>query len=537
MLGNLDPQNRLFATDNNYLKYIGEDTFYGFLAKQRHRLFDDADFADLYCKDNGRPSVPPSLLAVALLLQAHDKVSDAEATAKSRYDLRWKVALGLEIDENLFAKSTLQTFRAQLIIHDKVGKLFKASLDEARLKGLFGGRRKLKLAVDTTPIFGKGAVKDTYNLLADGIRQLARELARILERPLKKWAREHNLDRYFGSSIKGESDVDWSDEGSKRAFLTSIVNDAARLLIIAGNVRSRLDEASADDAAIVEASELLRTLLLQDVERRPDDEFAVKWGTVKDRIISTTDPEMRAGHKSASKRFEGHKASVAVDTDTGLITEVDVIAGNAPDNSDVMALVEHSEENTGMEVGTTIGDCAYGDGATRQAFVDAGRELVARVPKRPNRATFPKEDFDIDLAAETVTCPAGKTTRIWHWSKSNGHRVRRFTFPASVCNTCALRSKCTTKSGMKSYGRTVTLHPQEALLQAARAFQRTAAFVDCVRRRQVVEHRLARLVQLGIRQSRFFGRLKTKFQLLMAATVANFTLIMNADAKIAISAA
>lgn len=90
---------------------------------------------------------------------------------------------------------------------------------------------------------------------------------------------------------------------------------------------------------------------------------------------------------------------------------------------------------------------------------------------------------------------------------------------------------------MKSYGRTVTLHPQEALLQAARAYQRTAAFVDCVRRRQVVEHRLARLVQLGIRQSRFFGRLKTKFQLLMAATVANFTLIMNADAKIAISAA
>jgi len=79
MLGNTDPQNRLFTTDNNYLKYIGENTFYAFLAKPRHRLFDDADFADLYCADNGRPSVLPSLLAVALLLQAHDKDSDAKS--------------------------------------------------------------------------------------------------------------------------------------------------------------------------------------------------------------------------------------------------------------------------------------------------------------------------------------------------------------------------------------------------------------------------------------------------------------------------
>jgi len=75
MLSRLDPQKKLFAADNNYLNYVGADTFYGFLAKQRHRLFNDDDFAELYCANNGRPSVPPSLLAVALLLQAYDKVS------------------------------------------------------------------------------------------------------------------------------------------------------------------------------------------------------------------------------------------------------------------------------------------------------------------------------------------------------------------------------------------------------------------------------------------------------------------------------
>ena len=41
----------------------------------------------------------------------------------------------------------------------------------------------------------------------------------------------------------------------------------------------------------------------------------------------------------------------------------------------------------------------------------------------------------------------------------------------------------------------------------------------------MVEHRLARLVQLGIRQSRYFGRVKTRFQLYLAATVANLTLV------------
>ena len=69
------------------------------------------------------------------------------------------------------------------------------------------------------------------------------------------------------------------------------------------------------------------------------------------------------------------------------------------------------------------------------------------------------------------------------------------------------------------------LHPQEALLQQARALQQSEAFAEYRQRRVVVEHRLARLVQLGIRQSRYFGRAKTRFQLYLAATVANLTLV------------
>jgi hypothetical protein len=81
----------------------------------------------------------------------------------------------------------------------------------------------------------------------------------------------------------------------------------------------------------------------------------------------------------------------------------------------------------------------------------------------------------------------------------------------------------------------VQLHPQEALLQQARELQASPAFDDARRRRQVVEHRIARLVQLGIRQARYFGRTKTLFQVCLAAAVANLTLLVATSDALSIS--
>ena len=273
----------------------------------------------------------------------------------------------------------------------------------------------------------------------------------------------------------------------------------------------------------MEAAELLGQLLLQDVERQEDGP-ALKDGVSRDRIPSVHDPEMRHGRKSSSKRFDGHKAAVVVDTDSQLVTAVDILPGNAGDNTGVLELVEQSEENTGIAVEETIGD-----GGTRQAFADAGRTLIAKVPGRPNKACFPKEDFQIDLEAGTCTCPAGNVT---HTLRTFGTRTNRlgrtylarsFQFDPAVCGVCPLRSQCV--AARYGAGRTVALHPQEALLQQARDFQRSEGFAEYRRLRQAAEHRLARLVQLGVRQSRYFGRAKTRFQLLMAAAVANLTLV------------
>ena len=65
MLGERSDQRGLWEADRLYLDHVGKDTFYGLLASLRGRLFRDADFAGFYCADNGRDSVPPSLLATA----------------------------------------------------------------------------------------------------------------------------------------------------------------------------------------------------------------------------------------------------------------------------------------------------------------------------------------------------------------------------------------------------------------------------------------------------------------------------------------
>jgi transposase len=514
----------LFEADTVYGEFVGRDSFYGWLASQRGELFRDEEFAGLYVLTNGRPSVPPSLLATALVLQTYDGVSDAEAKQRADYDLRWKVALGVELDARPFAKSTLQEFRARLILHEEQATIFRRSLELAKRRGKFrtkdGEKRTLQVALDTTNILGRGAVKDTYNLLGDGIVHLARALATLAGEPLAAWAAAHGYGRYVGeTSLKGTAEIDWSDAEQRRRFLGEIVADADRLLERARVARGELDAGSTAETALLEASGLLRRLLIQDVERR-DDGPVLKEGVAKDRLVSVHDPEMRHGRKSASKRFDGHKAAVAVDADEQLITAVAVLPGNAQDRERALDLVAQSEANTGCAVAETLADGAYGDGETRQAFADAGRRLVAKVPAEQNGGRFTKGDFTLDLEAGTASCPGGQQSRDF-WPRPGGGGL--FRFAPDVCAACPLRARCLKGQG----GRSVRIHPQEGLLQAARVEQDGPSGRELRTRRQVVEHRIARLVQLGIRQARFIGRTKTLFQLLMAAAVANLTLLAN----------
>lgn len=515
MIGKRKQQPDLF--DVGYVWDVSLDprSFHGQLARAASRLFRDAEFAVFYHDRIGRPSVPPSQLALLTLLQHEAGVSDQEAVERSCWDARWAAVLGTHVGRPLCAKSTLQLFRSHLILHDAVLTIFRRSIQEAKAAGLLKGT-PLRIALDTKPMLGQGAVEDTYNLLATGIRQLCQALAKAAGQRPADWAGQHDLRRYVEGSVKGSAEVDWSDPAARQAFLGEIVTDARRLLRLTGALWPALPEAA--QVTVRAAATLLEQLLVQDVVETtgPDGgrQAEIKEGTTPGRRPSATDPEQRHGRKSQSKRFTGHKATVAVERESQIIVGAAVLAGDAPDATDVKEQVEQVEANTGQPVAETVGDCAYGSGETRREFAAAGRSLIAKVPQEhTNGGLFPKARFVIDLAGGSVTCPGGVTTRKYTADKEGG---MLFHFGAA-CAGCPLRDQCTRAKG----GRQLRVHPQEALLQAARAFQRTPAGRQVLRERVVVEHRLARLGQLGAGQARYVGRQKSRFQLLVAATVAN----------------
>jgi hypothetical protein len=556
MIGHRSSQCDLFEVGNVFPLDLDPQSFHGQLALASARLFSDDSFAALYADHRGRPSVPPSQLALLTLLQHHAGCSDEEAIDRTAYDLRWAAVLRREAGTPLCAKSTLQLFRSHLILHEGVWTLFQSSLQEARRAGLLKGAA-LKIAIDTKPILGRGAVLDTYNLLGRGIRQLVGAWARSEGQASEAWAHAHDLSRYFGSSLKGEADLDWSDPQAREAGLTEIVVDARRLLRETGAALESVDRTETREA-IRSAAELLERVLLQDVietvrppvgksvseatvseamvsEAMVSEATAsieeglharIREGTAPDRMPSITDPEQRHGRKSRSHRFTGHKALIAVDLDSQIIIDGNVLAGNDGDAVEALEQTKRVEATTGQSVESTTGDCAFGGGETRQAFADAGRTLLAKVPQEAGSSeSYPKSAFRIDLEGGTVTCPGGETTATF---TSDGAGGRTFRF-GSVCSGCPLRPHCTGAAA----GRTVRVHPQEALLRGARVYQAASEGRETLRQRVGVEHALARLAKLGIGQARYFGRKKTRFQLLMAATIANLRWTWNWSARTA----
>ena len=514
MMGKCSPQGRVFAADQLYVDHVGRETIYGYLAQHRQHLFRDEDFAALYCPDNGRTSVPPSLAVSMLFLRAYEGVSFAEAVERTKYDLRWKVALGLEMEEVPMPKSALQEFEAKLVLHQMGEALLKKSIEEARRAG-YWPRRKIRVALDTTPIIGKGAVKDTYNLLAEGIVKLAKRLAEVEGEEVTAWAARQGLSLYFGSSVKAEAAIDWDSKTQRQQLLTQIVQDGRRLLSLAEKVKEEHPEPG--EAMEADAA-LLKRLMAQDVEEKPGGKCQIKQGTEKDRVVSVQDPEMRHGRKSASQRFDGHKAAVAAEMESQLISAVEVLPGHAGDQQKALELVEQSERVMEAKVEETVGDCAYGGGPRRRALAEAERPLTAKVPASHNGDCFPKSEFAIDLERMEARCPAGQTTHDYH-SAGEG-RGGHFTFAAADGQACPLRPRCVKGQGP----RTITVQAEERLQQQARAPNPTEAGRKSLRERVVVEHRIARLVGLGLRQSRYFGRKKTGLQVVMAAGVANLTL-------------
>lgn len=282
------------------------------------------------------------------------------------------------------------------------------------------------------------------------------------------------------------------------------MSDGERVLAYAGVAEAT----SSEPEKLREAGDLLRMLIAQDVVDGDDGKPELKQGVTPDRTISVSDPEMRTRHKSASSSYHGFKTHLAVAT-TGPIVAADVTLATAHDADPSLDLVKKAEITTRQPVMLTLGDCAYGIGANRARFEEAGRKLIAKLPHESSiDGRFTKADFKIDLKTKEATCPAGHTVG------ARPRKVLTFWWRAK-CNACPLRERCTADKA----GRSIHVTPFEGLMQRARAELDDPVIKATLRQRVYVEHAVARVVRYGGRKARFFGLAKARFQVLLSAAI------------------
>ncbi len=299
--------------------------------------------------------------------------------------------------------------------------------------------------------------------------------------------------------------------------------DARVTLALATRALRGYAKDSAPTQALREAQRLLAELLAQDIDEEPEDGGgpSIRRGTAKDRIVSTTDPEMRHGHKSHSKGFEGYKAAIVAETESGVILATDIRAGNVHDGEGAADLVAEAVERSGQELKEVLGDTAYGGLETRASIATLGAEVIAKAPPGTRKGMFDRRDFRVDRRRGVARCPAGKRS-IRRDALSGIDPGWRYVFSRKDCRPCPLREKCT-KS--RAAARVLQITEKTEALWRLRKQQRTKRFRKRYRRRVAVEHRIGRLAQLGIRQAKYFGKTKTGFQIALTATVANLMLV------------
>jgi len=519
VLGRVDAQGSLLQTRHVRRFLVTKGSFYERLADHGDEVIRDDDYAHMYADGTGRPSIPPSVMIRAMLCATHDRVSsDAETSRRTRVDSDWKAAMGVDDWFEGIGATTFSLMRARMLAYDADNTLFEATLERAVAAGIF--KEPLTAIIDSSPVHGAGAVADSYEL----IRKMAGRLARAMGGRLDPALRAQAIEL-----AAAKPDIDWQDPAARQAHLGGLVEFAARLL---GEVAA-VD--GAGDAEVAEAAGLLSQVVLQDVEDQGQGP-AIRHGVAPDRVISHADPQMRHGRKSASRRFDGHKLDVITDEDSELVLGVAVRAGNASDGEGAAPLLTAVQGVEGIEVETLLGDMAYSDGDVREAVEEAGAKLVAKVPPVTNGGRFPKTDFDIDLAAAQVRCPAGNTTGdVRPTTDHKGRPAMMFVFDAATCQACPLRDMCTTAKG----GRSIVVGAHHDRIEAARAAQNDPRTKALLRRRSKVERKIDHLQDLGMRKARYKGRRRTLLQALLAATVANFKrlVVLNAfqEASLAVA--
>jgi hypothetical protein len=497
---------------------VGQQSIWAVLYHQGDRLFADELFADLFA-EVGRRSVPPRIVATVMVLQRLQGCSDREAVEAFSFDVRWKYACGgLAFDYPSFSHTVLVDMRARLAASARPERIFAVTVDAARQAGLVGVRRVL----DSTPLYDAVATMDTVTLLGAAIRGLLKVADERLAAELR--AVLAGGDDYASLA---KPQIDWDDQAARAALVDARARDAHGVLGVLGG--------RALAQAVAQAARLLAAVVGQDLDHGDDGSFRIARKVAADRVISVVDPDARHGHKTSARGFDGYKGHASVDPDSELVTATTVTAGNVGDAAAAPGLLAELIDQVQATPPTPIaasaagdgppaptptlyGDSAYGTGPLLASLAAVGIDPRVKIQAAvAPKGHFTKDQFQLDLAAGTVTCPARRTAPIIY-NADSGHRHHGQASFGEACASCPLRGQCTSAQA----GRTVTITAYEAELVAARARQADPDLAaDYRATRPKVERKLAHLVRRrhGGRRVRVRGLAKVAadFSLLAAA--------------------
>ena len=417
---------------------------FAFLAEHRHEVFPEELFADLFPSSTGRPSLPAEIAASVLVLQTLQDLSDREAVQAVRCDLRWKVACGLPLDHDGFHPTTLTYWRRRLAASTRPNRIFDAVRAIVAETGVLTG--KTRRALDSVVLDDAVATQDTITQLIAAIRRVGREVPDAAE-IITAGCRAHD---YLNDA--GKPAIAWDDKAARDALVSALVADA--LVVVGALADAKLEGKAADAVA------LLALVAGQDVEPADgsdgtDGRWRIARKVAADRVISTVDPDARHVHKTVHRKQDGFKGHVVVEPDTGLFTAGRLTQASGTGNHEAVVGLELLDDTDGpLQV---LGDTAYGTGEARAALAEAGHTAIIKPGPltAPVAGGFTLDDFTVDETAGTATCPNGVTRRI---------TATRAVTLGVACRGCPLRERCTTSKT----GRSLSLHPRDALLRQAR---------------------------------------------------------------------
>ncbi len=491
--------------EEQIVRRIRKAKLFVFLRQSRHILFDEPfqeELANLYRKEErGRPPVAPAMLALALILEAYTGVSDDEVIEATMMDRRWQLVLDcIDTEEAPFSKGTLVAFRQRLIEGQMDRRLIERTIEIATQSQAFGSRA-LRAALDSSPLWGAGRVEDTYNLVGHALKKVMRMVADQQGRELVEVAVEAGAGLVCGTSLKAALDRDWDQQSQKDEALTLVLN-------VLRAVETWVQTLQQEDALLAQLSlSIAQQVKEQDVQVDEKGKESLIKGVAKDRRISVEDGQMRHGRKSRSVLVDGYKRHVLHDLDTGFIRAVGITPANVPEASVTKAISEDLSQQEISLKELHIDRAYLSSHLVRERSDDLAVYCKAWPVRKSNH--FSKQTFTLDWEQQIIRCPAEQEMPF-----VPGGVVH---FPKETCAQCPLKEQCTTSAR----GRSVSIHPDEALLVELRERQQTAQGRAQLRERVAVEHTLAHVGRWQGRRARYRGLRKNLFDLRRCAVVHN----------------